>query len=268
MLRPYLLTALPALIGCQPIGEAIGIDLQGVEDAVEGLTDPMVAQGIVLGIETPQAKELDPLIEVGLIRPGVTVNIFLANAAAASDLGKAPVDGAEVVIQTPEDATTADALATGAYSYEATPNDGLEYVAEETWTLWADAGREKASWIDVVLPPAAELNLPAFIDVNQDLTLDFTDQGFNSAIIFVFDLAAGPTWGNYPTSIDEVYSRSLGHDPLNELVIPAEAFPRPGLYAISVAAMVHNDDEQLGELNKLLSRGMSGLMHVEAVTVK
>ena len=27
-------------------------------------------------------------------------------------------------------------------------------------------------------------------------------------------------------------------------------------------------DEQLGELNKLLSRGMSGLMHVEAVTVR
>ena len=79
----------------------------------------------------------------------------------------------------------------------------------------------------------------------------------------------GPTWTNYPTSINDVLdARSLAHDPLNELLIPGIAFPRPGVYGISVAGMVHNDDEQLGELNKLLSRGMSGLMHVEAVTVK
>lgn len=268
MLRPYVLTALPALLmGCQAIGESIGIDIQGVEDAVEGLTDPLVAQGIVLGVEEPQARELQPLVENGLINPGVTVTVFLANAAEAADMGKAPVDGANVVVQTPDDATTADSIATGSYSYKAA-QDGLQYIENDTWTLWADAGREKASWIDVVLPPAADLGLPNFIDQSADLTIDLEGQGFNSAIVMVFDLGGGPTWTNYPTSINDVYSRSLAHDPLNELVIPGIAFPRKGIYGISVAGMVHNDDEQLGELNKLLSRGMSGLMHVESVTVK
>ena len=143
MLRPYVLTALPALLmGCQAIGESIGIDIQGVEDAVEGLTDPLVAQGIVLGVEEPQARELQPLVNNGLVNPGVTVTVFLANAAEAADMGKAPVDGADVIVQTPDDASTTDA--TGSYSYKAAQN-GLQYIENDTWTLWADAGREKAS---------------------------------------------------------------------------------------------------------------------------
>jgi len=120
----------------------------------------------------------------------------------------------------------------------------------------------------VVLPSAAELDLPSSTDEEADLVLDFSGQGFHSAIVTVFQLGGGPTWTNYPTSINDVYTRSLAHDPLEELVIPGVAFPRRGVYGIAVAAMVHNDDEQLSELNKLLSRGMSGLMRVESITVR
>jgi hypothetical protein len=266
MLRPFVLAAIPALMGCQSIGEAIGIDIEGVEEVVSGLTDPMVAQAIVIGVEPPSARELEPLVEAGLVNPGVTVQVFLADAADAADMANAPINGADVIIETPDDAVRAAALGTGSYAYEASGE--VAYVPDDLWTLWADAGREKASWVDVVLPPAAELDLPAFTDADTELALDFRDQGYHSAIVTVFQLGGGPTWTNYPTSINEVYERSLAHDPLEEIVIPGAAFPRRGVYGIAVAAMVHNDDEQLGEVNKLLSRGLSGLMRVESITVR
>src|SRR5688500_6101029 len=117
MLRPYVLMALPLLTGCQAIGDSIGIDFQGVEDVVEALTDPLVAQGIVLGVEEPRARELQPLVENGLVNLGVTVTVFLANAADAADMAKAPVENASVVIETPDDATAADSGGTWSYVY-------------------------------------------------------------------------------------------------------------------------------------------------------
>ena len=78
--------------------------------------------------------------------------------------------------------------------------------------------------------------------------------------MFVYDPLGLPTWGNYPTTITDLYNRSLATEPLEVLTIPAEAFPKPGLYALGIAGVVHNTDDQLDGVNKILSRGMSGDM--------
>ncbi|MEQ1503774.1 MAG: hypothetical protein ABMB14_16155 [Myxococcota bacterium] len=262
MFRPLAFTVL--LSGCS----FVGIDLEGVEDAVSGITDPVVEQGLVLGIEDPDIKELEPLVKAGIITPGVTVSVFLANAADAANIQQAPMNGARVVLEL-EDGESFDAprVGEGTYTLDVGAND-IQYVEEDIWTLWADSGRETASWIDVILPPAADPHLPDSHDTNTALDLDFTGQGFHSAIVMVNDGLGIPTWTNYPTSITDIYNQSLASDPLELLTIPEGAFPRKGTYAIGVAAMVHNDDGQLGEVNKLLSRGMSGKMTWSKLEVK
>jgi hypothetical protein len=219
--------------GCQ----MIGIDLEGVEDAVSALADPLVAQAVVLGFEDPESKELEALVDAGLLDTDVTIQMYLANAANAADIAKAPMNGARVVLETPDDAYGAPRTGEGTYSIDSTEK-GIEYVDEDEWMLWADAGREKPSRIDVILPPAAEIDLPKHHDEGKDLGI--------------------PTWGNYPKNITEVYNRSLAAEPLETVTIPGSAFPHTGVYALGIAAMVHNSDEQLIEVNTLLSRGMSG----------
>lgn len=256
-MRPWLSTSallvgFASTAGCQ----FVGIDLKGVEDAVSGLTDPLVAQAIVLGTEEPEIEALQPLMDLGVIKPGVTIQVYLANAASAADIEKAPLSSARVVLETPDDAYGVDSLGSGAYALGVDAQ--IPYVEEQEWTVWAEAGREEASWIDLVLPQAADLALPKHHDAGKALDLDLANQGFNSATVFVYDPLGVPTWGNYPTSITDLYNRSLATEPLTTLTIPAEAFPKPGIYAIGFAGMVHNSDEQLDGVNKLLSRGMSG----------
>lgn len=256
-MRPWLsatalLVGIASTSGCQ----LVGIDLKGVEDAFTALTDPLVAQAIVLGTEEPEIDALQPLMDLGLIEPGVTIQVYLANAASAADIESAPLSSARVVLETPDDAYGVESLGSGAYALGVAA--AIPYVEEQEWTVWADAGREEASWIDLILPQAAELNLPKHHDADKALDLDLTGQGYNSATVFVYDPLGVPTWGNYPTSITDLYNRSLATDQLTTLTIPAEAFPKPGLYAIGFAGMVHNSDEQLDGVNKLLSRGMSG----------
>jgi hypothetical protein len=235
----------------------IGIDLEGVEDAVSALADPLVAQAVVLGFEDPEAEEIEALVDAGLLNTGVTINMYLANAANAADIAKAPVNGARVVLETPEDAYGAPRTGEGTYRIDSAEEE-IEYADEDEWMLWADAGREKASRVDVILPPAAEIDLPKHHDEGKDLELDLTGQGYNSTIIWVYDDRGIPTWGNYPENITEVYNRSLAAEPLEVVTIPGAAFPHTGIYALGIAAMVHNSDEQLIEVNALLSRGMSG----------
>jgi hypothetical protein len=249
---PELVLLATALSGCQ----VIGIDLQGVSDAVSALADPLVAQAVVLGFEDPEAKELQILVDAGILTPGVTVNVYAANAANAANIANAPLNGARVVLETEDDAYGAPRVGEGSYTID--PTDQIEYVDEEEWTIWIDAGREKASWIDVILPPAADLGLPRRHGEGNDLEIDLTGQGYNSAVVWVYDDRGLPTWANYPENITEVYNQSLATAPLDLLTIPGSAFPDVGMYTISFGAMVHNSDAQLSDLNKLLSRGMSG----------
>ena len=259
-MRPWI----PVLILCSGC-QVIGIDLKGVQEAVSALADPLVAQAVVLGFEEPEGKAFEILADLNLIEPGVTANVYVANAANASKLADAPVNGARVVVETPDDAYGAPRVGEGKYSID--PTDEIDYIDEDEWTLWVDAGRPKPSWIDVVLPPAAELDLPRRHDTGEDLEIDLSGQGYNSTMIWVYDETGLPTWVNYPTTITEVYNRSLATDPLEIVTIPGSAFPRVGEYSIGIAGMVHNSDEQLDNVNKLLSRGMSGKTRFYTQTV-
>ncbi|MEZ4237514.1 MAG: hypothetical protein R3F59_15485 [Myxococcota bacterium] len=260
---PWVSVASVALLGgCQ----AIGIDLKGVSDAVSALADPLVAQAVVIGFEDPDAKELQFLVDAGLLQSGTMINVYVANAANAANIAKAPVNGARVVLETEDDAFGAPRIGEGSYSID--PTDAISYEDEEEWTLWIDAGREEASWIDVILPPAAELDFPPHPGIGKDIELDLTGQGYNSADIWVYDEHGIPTWANFPTTITELYNQSLATDPLLDVVIPGTAFPRAGTYTIAFGAMVHNSDEQLSDLNKLLSRGMSGKVRFYQVTIE
>ena len=86
----YGLAMIVVLSGCKYFSE--------VEEIFEGLTNPLVLQGLVLSIDTPP-PEVD-LASAGFVE-GASATVFLADVAEASALAQAPVSEAEVLLTGP-----------------------------------------------------------------------------------------------------------------------------------------------------------------------
>lgn len=241
--------------------------IEDVGDAIEGLTNPLVAQGIVLGVEEPQQEELQPLVDAGLLVPGTGVTVFLADAADADEMDEAPVAGALVVVDTSDGPVDASEREAGLYSVDPGP-ESPGYVDGAVWTALADVGDGKPHAIGFPLPPAAVLVLPALHTTNTGLELDLTGQGFHSALVIVTEVtSAQTTYSSEPVSIEDLYSLSSNEQELGVYPLPPEAFPIPGTYALGVAGMQNGTDDDLEGVNTLLSRGMAGKMRFFPIVV-
>jgi hypothetical protein len=259
-------TVVPALVvltGCY------GAPPQGFAglDGLQGLTDPVVAQGLVLGIETPDHPAVDKALERAGIDPGVAVTMFLANASSLGDLDSLPLEGARVVVQTPEDAVDAPDLGDGLYLLE--PRDSeLRYRDGELWTLWAAVGRSTDSAIDVALPGAAPVDVPSEHALGTPLDLDFTGMGYDHALVAVYDLDGNEVWTNEPRSIEDIYELTASTGDAGIVRVPADAFDREGVLAVGVAGLYDAQPEHVYQLNTALSSATAGKMRVHAVTVR
>jgi hypothetical protein len=220
------------------------------KDLIDGLTNPLVAQAIVLGAQLPQdAGDIDFPAEFA---DGVTVSIFLADAADVADLENAPIGGAAVTVEQ----TTIPEVQPGAYALE----------PDATWEIAVTIGGS-SSHADVDLPPPADFTPPAQHSANTPLTVDFTGQEFDGALLVVVDQDGAITFDNRPADIRDVYNLTRGEAP-GVIEIPASAFPAAGAYAVGVAGIRSTSgNDRMDGMNTVLSSAMAGQLVFEAMAV-
>lgn len=240
--RTVLLATLPLL--------ATGCDLidQGRE-IFDGLTNPLVAQTIVLGVQLPDdAGDIEFPDEFA---DGVAASVFLADAADVADLENAPIGDAEVTLQ----GETVGETQPGAYLMEP---GSLTYTANATWDITIAVGDGTAT-AEVDLPPPANFSPPMQHSANTPLSVDMTGQDFDGALLVVVDQDGTITFDNRPADIRDVYNLARGGDPPTVVEIPGTAFPSAGAYAVGVAGVRStNGADRMDSMNTVLSSAMAG----------
>jgi hypothetical protein len=257
-----MLLALLTLVGCDALNKA--------RDTIDGLLEPVVVQGIVLGLEPPQNQQLQELLDQSEFQSGTTATIFMADAKEVAEIENAPITGATVSLLGPGAGVTLGEIDAGVYGL-APGADPLEYASGETRELESVRGSgdsQQVSTAQVQLPPAQDFSaeIPEEHDVNTPIELDFTGLPYDSALVLVLDDEGNVTYSNEPTTIKEVYDFTQGSTELGVVTIPAEAFPDEGVFMVGVAGMVNTDPADLSEMNTGLSSVVSGLMKTYAVS--
>ena len=257
-----MLLALLTLAGCDALNKA--------RDTIDGLLEPVVVQGVVLGIEPPQSQDLQDLLDQSEFQSGTTATIFMADATEVSEIENAPIAGATVSLLGTGAGVTLTEIDAGVYSL-APGADPLEYASGETWELESVRGSgdsQQVSTAQVRLPAAVDFSneIPEQHEVSVAIDLDFTGQPYDSALIVVLDDEGNVTYSNEPQTIREVYEFTQGSTELGVITIPATAFPDEGIFMVGVAGMVNTDAADLDEMNTGLSSVISGLMRTYAVS--
>ncbi|MED5372669.1 MAG: hypothetical protein VX899_16755 [Myxococcota bacterium] len=246
------------LIGCEYLP-----DPNDVQDTLDGLTNPLVVQGIVLGVAEPESDQID--LSGTDFAQGTAVTIFAADAASVSEIENAPVTGADASFKIGQQAavTLEAGAAPGAYK---AVGDGLEYVAGALGELSFAVG-DGASGAQVTLPPAVDVLLPPQHD-GSDLTVDLSEQSYDQVLVVVFDLSTQEiTYSNEPKDIAELYEYSTAEGAGDSVVIPgAEAFPGESIYAVGIAGMVKGDSSSFSSMNTALSSLQAGQLVFQPVS--
>ena len=152
--------------------------------------------------------------------------------------------------------------------YALNPDSGLPYRAGDVWYIDVDrfSDRSELSSVAVTLPPVVDVAIP---DVNEPLssmTLDLHGQGFTAVMVLVVN-QYGVTHDSQPQTLEELVVFTKGTDEIGTYVIPGEAFPEEGAYAVGVAGLDHNDPSTIVNLNTLASTVMAGKLRFYSVGI-
>ncbi|MCK6505190.1 hypothetical protein L6R53_17625 [Myxococcota bacterium] len=251
-LLPFPLFAL----GCEQV--------QDIKDTVDGLTNPMVVEGVLLGVEPPDVGSGLDLTNSDFAR-GTSVKAYLADAGDPTQLADAPVKGAmvhfvsdsnggQVLLQDQQD---------GSYSANE-EDDGLEYVAEQV-ALTAELGGELRK-ISVNAPPIANAPINNSHAAGNPMNVDISDQSFDGLLVVVLSSSGEVAFSNLPETIEELYDFTHGEGEL-AVEIPGGAFNQPGLYAVGVAGTRNAGVDEMEEVNTALSTFVAGKFKFTAVNV-
>ena len=246
------------LFWCSAFAFIGGCDLfDEVKETYEGLTNPLVVQSVVVGVEV---DGVDPAVVDELnFEAGVAGTVFLADAKSASDLDNAPISGAAVTINAVSLADTGE----GAYTLEP---GALTYTNGATWTLEALIGTDSSS-ATFVPPPPPNATIPTVHVKGQPLNVSLAGQGFDVIVGVVADVATGEvTWSNEPEDISDIYNLATGNGD-ESIDIPGDAFPNSGAYVIGISGLTTSRTDQLDNMNTALSNIASGKMRLYPVAV-
>lgn len=248
------LTLLPLLAGCEAI--------DSLKEDVEGLTNPLVVQGMYLGGGEPEAgvdlsgTDFDQAAQA---------TVLLADAASVDDLQNAPVTGASVTLRS----ETGGSVALGDEGggrYAASSEDGLVYAAGEQFVMSIET--DVLSKVAIVAPPEPEVDLPDTHTAGEPLNVLINDTDVDSAVVVVIDGASGEvTFSNEPADIRELYDLTHGKG-TTRVEIPGEAFRSPSVYAVGVAGLNAASADDFEELNTALSGFLAGKFRFYALTVQ
>ena len=243
------MTRLPIFVGLALT--LTGCDLfEGVKETLDGLTNPLVVQSVVLGVEAAGVEQ-EILDEID-IETGVGASVFLADAKDANDLENAPITGATVFMNSERVTETGN----GTYTLE--PGT-LNYTVGATWTMIATINNQDAT-ASFTLPPAPNVSVPSIHSKNESMTLSLAGQGFDMVVGLVANVETGEvTWSNEPEDIGDVYDLATGSSS-ESLDIPGSAFPTTGAYIVGIAGLTKGKSGEFKKMNTALSNAVAGKM--------
>ncbi len=258
-MRQILLPILPLVAGCTFFAE-----YRAIKDRVDGLLNPLMAQGMVVSVDEPEIEVVQLIMEAADYDAGTAVTVFLADAEDAVDAEEAPVQGASVWV---DEIPAYEGDEGGMYTIE--PNLGIPYEVGANWDVEIDRFRDgtEISAISVELPPVAVVDLPDVHDLATPLIVDLSGQGFTAVLVLVMSDTGVITYSSKPETVEDLLYFTKGTIEMSSYEIPGEAFPAPGAYAIGVAGMDHSDASSIVNLNTFASSMMAGKMPFGAVVV-
>ncbi len=243
------------LVGCERL------------EVVDSLTDPVVAQGIFLGVEVPAIYQEDLADAEGFPYAAVC-NLFLASVSDPNDLAEAPVTGARLRLRSEANGTLEFREVEeepGKYTLDST--DGLVYEPGDEPVITFTQDDDEAR-LEVRLPEAPSIDVPGSVDREGSMDVDLSDYRFANAVGASYDLDRSKLWwDNLPDGVDQVYEFTHAEGPVDELVLPAEAFPRIGTYVVGVAGMEIADPVEFEGVNTTISAFVAGQLSIRLTSV-
>ncbi|MFH1465344.1 MAG: hypothetical protein ABIO70_13235 [Pseudomonadota bacterium] len=254
-MRRFLLLSLLPLAACGKIEE--------IQDVIDGLTNPLVAEALLLGVIPPESDLLD--LEGTPFEDGTALKVFLADASSIDDLEQSPLDGAVVTVKSAGNGTLElDAGGGGVYSLNGA--QGLEYEAGQDFILTASLS-DVDHRVTVTAPHAPDLDLDEQHPVGEPLLIDLSEYEFDNVLVAVFDAQSGEvSYTNRPETIVELYDYTHGEGTVDRHEIPGSAFPRASVYAVGVAGMRNAVEDDYDSMNTALSSCLMGQMRFWALT--
>jgi hypothetical protein len=258
-MRTATIALLPFLSGCVLFPEFMAL-----QEKLDGLMNPLIAQGMVVGVEESESESVSELMALTSLEPGTSVSIFLADAEDADNAEDAPVNGARVKVD-----RVRAVEATEGGTYVVSPEDGLPYADGETWHVDIDrfSDQSEVSSLSVMLPPGADVDLPEFHDPYASLTLDLAGQGFTAVMVVVINQYGFITHDSQPETVTDLVVFAKSDEEIDSYVIPGDAFAEEGAYAVGVAGLNHSDPSSIENLNTFASTVMAGKIRFQPLAV-
>ncbi len=238
--------------------------LDAASSLVDGLGDTTVAQAIFLGADLPPGIDLGE--DSGLYT--AFCKVFLAEVTDTSDLTKNPVAGADVDFLSSETGKLPIAE-TAAGEYRVYSHDGLVYEPGQLATVQFTVGGEVGT-LSVEAPEAPDFTVPESAVARHGMVASITGGEFTNVIGAVFDVDRGKlVWDNLPDDVLTTAELNGPDEPVVEqLVIPAEAFPRGSTYVVGLAGLTIGEAEEVEGVNRALSKFAAGRLGLRLVMVE
>jgi hypothetical protein len=231
--------------------------LEDVKETLEGLTDPLVVEAILIGAVEPESELID-LSETDFA-DGATIKVFVADATSLDDLESGAMDGVSVDLKSAS-LGNLPLSAVGGGLYTANGQDGLEYFAGEEYLISVTNGDTQHK-VAVAAPHPVDIQLPQQHSVGDNLLIDLTDYEYDTVLVAVLDVQSGElTYSNEPEGIEAMYEATHSGGNVKRHEIPGSAFDVPSVYAVGVAGMRNAVAEDYTEMNTGLSSYLVGQM--------
>lgn len=240
----------------------LGCDrLAVIERLLEERANPLVAQGVYLGLDVPPGVEFEESDDLHV----AACSVFLASVTDPSQLEDSPVSGAELHFRSGENGI----LSLGEVEqgkYVVTSVDELVYApGEEARVSFAIEDEEGSMVVDA--PEAPDVDVPAEHRAFESLSVSVPDT-YDGIVAAVYDLDRSKlTWDSLPEAVDEVYEFTHSDEPVHEVDIPGDAFRRKGTYIVGVAGMTVAGTDGFEGVNTSLSAFIAGRLSIHAVSV-
>ena len=253
-----MLSPLVVLAGCEIVDD--------IQDAIDGLTNPLVGVGLVALAEAPATDYVD-LAELGLDE-GLGATLFLADANDVSNLDNAPVTGARVALTGCDTNVLLPEQDMGLYLL--TPDAAPEGCGADRDLALAVVDEENVvtASMPVVFPVAFQPDIPTTWTSGTDMVIDLTGAEADAAIAVVIDTSTGAvTYSNEPQTAGEYYQLFSGSGTMNEVVIPGEAFMDQTLQVVVLTLSTRAPNADVEGVNTVLTTVHGGRTTFSSVLV-
>jgi len=231
--------------------------LEDVKETLEGLTDPLVVEAVLIGAMEPESDLID--LSDTDFADGTSIKVFVADATSIDDLEAGALDGVTVDVKSASLGTLPlDAVGGGLYT--ANGQDGLEYFAAEEFVISVTNGEELHK-VAVTAPMPVDIDVPEQHTVGENLLIDLTEFDYDAVLVAVLDVMSGEiTYSNEPDGIQEMYDFTHSGSNVKRHEIPGNAFATTSVYAVGVAGMRNATTDDYIDMNTALSSYMVGQM--------